>query len=122
MELHLNNLNPEDNAKFWELRKREPLFLSNDPSRNTNKVPWEGDATRGSIRGVIDYIEQNDPDIMSMSYNEASQASDEWHEELRRRAEEMEKDEAKEYKTHDVVYTLTNDWEIVKLGGGRLCA
>ena len=85
-------------------------------SQVTYDYPWTAPLStwESSPREIIDYIEQNNPDLMSMSYKEVAEESDKWHEELARKAEE----EASQYKTHEVVYTLNNGWEIVKLGPG----
>ncbi|MFA7221056.1 MAG: hypothetical protein WC119_11215, partial [Synergistaceae bacterium] len=37
---------------------------------------------KGDWKSIIDWIEQNNPDIMQMSLRDAWQASDQWHEEL----------------------------------------
>ncbi len=66
------------------------------------------------IGSVIDYIEQNNPDLMSMSYDKIEKLSYEWHEKLKEKQEE----EPITYKTHNVVYKLNNEWEIVKLTAG----
>ena len=107
-------MTPEEKQKVRVLRSTKPL-IDKDKKYLPNMIPWEGGVTHGSVRGIIDYIEQNDPDIMSMSYEDARNESEKWHEELKQKALE---NTLNSYKSHDVVYNLPDGWEIIKLEAG----
>jgi len=104
-------MSQEEKEQDRKLRYNKGIKLDPTSPRFQTAAPWEN---QNEIIGIIDYIEQNDPDIMSMSYEQVKDDAVAWHAELKMKADE----EAKEYKTHNVVYTLTNGWEIVKLSGG----
>jgi len=59
-----------------------------------------------------DWIKQTNPDLMRFTIKEAVEASDKWHEELRQQESKTA------YTSHNVVYSLPDGWEIVKLEGG----
>ena len=59
-----------------------------------------------------DWIEQTNPNLMRFTINEAVEASEEWHENLRNQESKTA------YSSHNVVYTLPNKWEIVKMESG----
>ena len=104
-------MTPEERIKHDELRSMQPMI---DPKNNylPEMVPWQ---SQNEAISVIDYIKQNNPDIMSMPYDKVLENSVAWHEELKQRAEE---ETAASYKSHNVVYTYPNKWEIVKLESG----
>jgi len=95
-------------------------FKSNSDFKNLDNItPWSSlqvdtIPVHQDIRSIIDYIEQNNPDLMSMSYDAIEKLSYEWHEKLK----EKQKEKPITYKTHNVVYKLNNGWEIVKLTAG----
>jgi len=91
-----------------EIKNYSKKRNKNQPSKHIYK-PWENIGR--DINMVMDYIKQNDPDIMSMSYEEVQNESEKWHEELILKQQE----EDSTYKSHNVVYTLPTGWEIVKL-------
>ncbi len=117
-----NLMTEEEKNMLANLMNRKPSASKN--SAGFKKLtPWSSlrayiVPTHQNIESVIDYIKQNNPDLMSMSYEEVEKLSYEWHEELKRKQEE----EDKKYKSHNVAYQLSNGWEIVKLEAGDCSA
>ncbi|TRZ83663.1 hypothetical protein D4R86_00345 [bacterium] len=76
-------------------------------------VGFFGTSWQAYMSGILDWIKQNDPDIMEMSMDEALEEATIWHAELK----EAESD-VSNYKTHNTVFKLPDGWEIVKLDSG----
>lgn len=71
-------------------------------------------ANRERWKYIFDWAEQTNPNIMNMNLLEADEASVQWHRELAQK----EVDESLKYKSHDVVFTFPDGWEIIKLQAG----
>jgi hypothetical protein len=113
-----DKMTPEEKRQDRVLRYERGIKL--DPQSSEFKVaaPWQDrklNPERKPISFIIDYINANNPDIMSMSYSDALKASDEWHEELKQKAEE---EAESSYISHNVVFKYPNGWEIVELEAG----
>jgi len=61
-------------------------------------------------RFIMDWVEQNNIDIMKYSFPEAEKESQKWHEELAERGEKYAK-----YYTNNIVYKFEDGWTIVEL-------
>ena len=111
---------PKTDEITSELNK---MYMQQDPMTgvdyvNLNKNLQAGDKDLfkmiflgGYKDDLVDWIDQNEPDLMKMSIKEAYDESEKWHKEMAQK----EIDESIIYKTHNVVYTFEDGWQIVKL-------
>jgi len=64
------------------------------------------------LRNILDWVKAKHPEIMKYTLEQATEASDKWHEELARQ------ESLTSYNTHNVVYKFNDGWEMVKLSSG----
>jgi len=64
------------------------------------------------LRNVLDWVRVKHPEIMKYTLEQATEASDKWHEEL------AKQESLTSYNTHNVVYKFNDGWEMVKLSSG----
>ncbi len=66
--------------------------------------------SRSRWRLIMDWVEQNNIDILTYSFTEAEKEAKEWHDELAKREETSAK-----YATNNIIYQFQDGWTIVEL-------
>ena len=103
---------PENIVKFaMDIDKKHAVWIATQ----LHKLGQKGThIPRQDIEYILDWVKATTPNLSQYSYDQAKEASDEWHKDF----EESEDSENLKYKSNHVIYTFGNEhagWRIVRL-------